>query len=89
MKSNFTTAELCAQAMLLGMWYDADDHTFNKTMPHKEVHSFCADTMVPMEVVSHGGYWIIDRQREVQSGELGASDYGREEFQQFIAEINT
>ena len=88
MKSKFTIAELQAQGMLLGMWYDADDHTFNKTMPHKEVHSFCADTMTPMEIVSHGGCWIIDRQREVQSGKLGASDYDRKEFHLFTAEIN-
>jgi len=71
--SKFTVEELRAQGMLMDMFYDAEDHTFNKvgvTIMHHDIPSTIidADTHEPWDRVT-------DRFKLVSAGEIGASDY--------------
>jgi hypothetical protein len=71
-------AELRTQAMLLGMWYDAEDHTFNKcfAIPSpknegvfaygNEAGCLCADTLEPVGVIESNKRKVL-----VRKGKLG------------------
>ncbi len=66
--SKFTIAELRAQGMLMDMFYDMEDHTFNRT-------SFPTDTKI-IDADTHEDWdGIEDRFNKVRAGLIGASDY--------------
>lgn len=78
-RSKFTVAELQAQGMLLGMWYDVDDHTFNNL-------SGGDSDLLPAQIVDADDFeaaynvWTdTDKQQDrfelVRTGQIGACDY--------------
>lgn len=72
MKSNFTREQLNAQALLLGMWYDHRDHSFNDD---KNGRIYDADTMA----WETGEHWVSrpdweQRMKQVADDKLGAAD---------------
>lgn len=80
MKSNRTWAEFHAQGLLLGMYYDATDHTFYKSVLKDGTRSntlLDADTMNP--IVQKGRHFptlpLKEREGQVNAGLLGASDW--------------
>lgn len=75
MKSDQTIAEFETMAMLLGMEYDAVDHTLNKWAEPDSGEfgptlMLDADTLEPL---TFGGT-VNERTQQVMNGQLGASD---------------
>jgi hypothetical protein len=72
-KSDRTIAEFQAAAMLLGLWYDETDHTFNNVSAGEITYSVIldADTTERVEIRPKV---ISERMRLVREGLLGASD---------------
>ncbi len=67
--SQFTIEELRAQGMLMGAWYDMEDHTFNYMVTGEGLSKIIdADTHEP---------WTdgTDRFNLVKTGQIGAKDY--------------
>jgi len=74
-RSEFTVEELQAQAMLLGMWDDYEDHTFNTTDINGS-SSIDADTHEELYTQSEVVRRVEeDRFQLVATGQLGASNY--------------
>lgn len=77
-KSSFTREQLNAQALLLGMWYDHRDHSFNKDHPSSTtIFSECwdADTMDSWPYSQWVSEGIMDKRcKAVKLGTLGAAD---------------
>lgn len=65
-----TIEELQATAMLLGMWYDRYDHTFNKDGINGWCMTYAVETME--ELKNH--QTVLRRALLVQQGQLGAKD---------------
>ena len=72
MLSKFTVEELRAQGMLMEMFYDAEDHTFNRLENG-------APLDLPSNIIDADTHeeWdgVTDRFKLVRAGEIGASDY--------------
>lgn len=81
-KSALTIAELDAQAVLLGLHYDKEDHTFFKTSTLNSdfpLEEYDADTLelIPPE---HGVRVWRERRTMVRAGTLGAKDNDHEKM---------
>lgn len=77
-RSEFTVAELQAQGMLLGMWYDMDDHTFCKWNADPTKDAFFMDADTHEEVYGAPepfADYMQDRHALVRAGQIGACDY--------------
>ena len=79
MRSNHTIEEFRAQGMLLGMDYDAHDHTFDNDDGGSHMTKFFdADTLEQIYIASTDkafhDQWDA-RKLRVRRGEIGAADY--------------
>jgi hypothetical protein len=74
-KSDRTIEEFEATAMLLGMWYDSLDHTFNKNYEGDVMASqfYDADTMEEI-YLTHLGRDNAHRKQLVKDKHIGAKD---------------